>query len=134
MINKTKWISTLPKTTEAPNQLDHDVWINTIPKKKKTYNSVKVYSLTAILFFGGWLSPFTIFSIFPDSWLMLDGFYIGIFWLLIKALFLVFVMMWFRWTFPRLRVDQLMHLCWKVFIPFALANLFFVAILELIFL
>ena len=53
MINKTKWISTLPKTTEAPNQLDHDVWINTIPKKKKVYSPVRVYSFTAILFVCG---------------------------------------------------------------------------------
>ena len=53
MINKTKWINTLPKSKEVSNQLDHDIWINTIPKKKKTYNSVKVYSLTAILFVCG---------------------------------------------------------------------------------
>ena len=71
-------------------------------------------------------------NVFPDSWLILDGFYIGIFWISIKAIFLIFVMMWFRWTFPRLRVDQLMYVCWKVFIPFSLANLFFVTIWELI--
>jgi NADH-quinone oxidoreductase subunit H len=97
-------------------------------------NMLVVSLVAAIVFLGGWLSPFTIFNILPEKWLFLDGPYWGIFWLLSKAVFLVFIMMWFRWTFPRLRVDQLMHLCWKVFIPFALANLFFVAILELIFL
>ena len=97
------------------------------------YANMLIVSLVAsFVFLGGWLSPFTIFNILPESWLFLDGFYIGIFWLLIKAIFLVFVMMWFRWTFPRLRVDQLMYTCWKVFIPFSLANLFFVTIWELI--
>lgn len=57
MINKTKWINTLPRTKEISNQLDHDRWINTISKKNtdnsvKTY-SVKAYSLTAILFICG---------------------------------------------------------------------------------
>ena len=97
------------------------------------YANMLIVSLVAsFVFLGGWLSPLTIFNILPESWLFLDGFYIGIFWLLIKAIFLVFVMMWFRWTFPRLRVDQLMYTCWKVFIPFSLANLFFVTIWELI--
>ena len=96
-------------------------------------NMLIVSIISSVLFLGGWLSPMRIFNIFPQSWLFFDGVVWGIFWLFTKALFLVFVMMWFRWTFPRLRVDQLMHLCWKVFIPFALANLFFVSIWELIF-
>ena len=97
------------------------------------YANMLIVSLVAsFVFLGGWLSPFTIFNILPDSWLIFDGFYWGIFWLLSKAIFLVFVMMWFRWTFPRLRVDQLMYTCWKVFIPFALANLFLVTIWELV--
>jgi len=89
--------------------------------------------VASIVFLGGWLSPLQIFNIFPDSWLILDGPAIGLFWVLFKAVILIFIMMWFRWTFPRLRVDQLMYLCWKVFIPFALANLFLVSLWELIF-
>ena len=54
MINQNKWVSSLPKTNtgagEITAQLDHDKWINTISKKKETYNSAKKYSLMAILF------------------------------------------------------------------------------------
>ena len=98
------------------------------------YANMLIVSLVAsIVFLGGWLSPFQIINIFPTSWLIFDGPIIGLFWLLLKAALLIFVMMWFRWTFPRLRVDQLMYLCWKIFIPFALANLFFISLWELIF-
>ena len=45
-----------------------------------------------------------------------------------KSFALVFLMIWVRWTVPRLRVDQLMHLCWKVFIPIGLLNIFGVSI------
>jgi len=59
MINQDKWINSLPKTSARANetsiQLDHDKWINTIPKKK-TFNSVKKYSLMAALFVVGFLS------------------------------------------------------------------------------
>jgi len=97
------------------------------------YANMLIVSIVAsIVFLGGWLSPLQIFNIFPDSWLILDGPAIGLFWVLFKAVILIFIMMWFRWTFPRLRVDQLMYLCWKVFIPFALANLFLVSLWELI--
>ena len=98
------------------------------------YANMLIVSIVAsIVFLGGWLSPLQIFNIFPESWLILDGPAIGSFRVLFKAVILIFIMMWFRWTFPRLRVDQLMYLCWKVFIPFALANLFFVSLWELIF-
>ena len=59
MINQNRWISSLPKintgVNETTNQLDYEKWINTISKKKKTYNSVKKYSFMVILFLCGLL-------------------------------------------------------------------------------
>ena len=75
-------------------------------------------------FMGGWLSPIPGFLNSPV---------LGLFWFFGKVSFLIFVMTWFRWTFPRLRVDQLMYVCWKVFIPIAMLNIFGVGIWKLIF-
>ncbi|MGC8595197.1 MAG: NADH-quinone oxidoreductase subunit NuoH [Candidatus Kryptoniota bacterium] len=77
-------------------------------------NMFVVSAITAVLFFGGWNSPFGNFMSGP-VW--------GVFWLLSKGMFFVFVQMWLRWTLPRFRVDQLMYLSWKVLTPFALANI-----------
>ncbi len=80
--------------------------------------------LGAALFFGGWNSPFGSF---------MDGPLWGAFWMLLKGMILVFVMMWLRWTLPRLRVDQLMNLCWKYLIPISFVNLVLIALWEMIF-
>ena len=86
-------------------------------------NMFVVSGLAAAGFLGGWLSPIP--GLFNSPiW--------GLFWFFSKIIFLIFVMMWFRWTFPRLRVDQLMHVCWKVFIPIAMLNIFGVGIWKLI--
>ena len=71
--------------------------------------------LGVILFFGGWSSLFAGLATDPIS---------GTIWLLGKALLLIFVQIWVRWTVPRLRVDQLMSLSWKYLTPISVAMLF----------
>ena len=75
-------------------------------------NMLVLGALGATLFLGGWLGP----------WLP------GPVWLLLKAYAVVFVMIWMRWTFPRLRFDQLMSFAWKLLIPVALVNLVITAL------
>ncbi len=56
---------------------------------------------------------------------------IGPMTLLMKGMLIVFVMLWLRWTLPRVRPDQLMYTCWKVLLPAAFVNLFAVGVLML---
>jgi NADH-quinone oxidoreductase subunit H len=70
-------------------------------------NMVIAAAMFTTLFLGGWYGPF-----FP-----------GLIWFLIKTYFLIFVVMWIRWTYPRIRFDQLMNFAWKILIPVALVNL-----------
>jgi NADH-quinone oxidoreductase subunit H len=71
-------------------------------------NMILIAALTAVLFFGGWLSPFEGVPVLGEP---------GIFWFLAKTAFFLFCFLWFRATFPRYRYDQIMRLGWKVFIP-----------------
>lgn len=80
--------------------------------------------LGTALFLGGWNSPFGAFLSGP-IWDSL--------WFLGKGMLLVFVMMWIRWTLPRVRVDKLMSICWKILIPLAFVNLILTALWEMIF-
>ncbi|WP_207535084.1 NADH-quinone oxidoreductase subunit NuoH [Desertivirga arenae] len=71
-----------------------------------------------LLFLGGWNTPLpNIGSVTLADWT--TGTAWGIIWIVAKVLLVVFVQMWIRWTLPRLRVDQLMDLCWKVLTPLA---------------
>ena len=74
-------------------------------------NMILMSALTTILFLGGWLAPF---NMEPFTWIP------GVFWFMGKVVFLLFVFIWVRATFPRYRYDQLMRLGWKVFLPFSL--------------
>ena len=72
-----------------------------------------VSAVASVLFLGGWWAPLpALQQVGPVG--------LGAVWLIAKAWALVFVMMWLRWTLPRLRVDQLMHVAWKVLLPIAM--------------
>lgn len=76
-----------------------------------------IAALTTILFLGGWHAPFPFLDFIP-----------GILWFIVKFFFVVFGLFWIRATMPRMRLDQLMGLGWKVLLPLALVNLFVTAI------
>lgn len=90
-----------------------------------------VSMIAVVLFLGGWNTPFpNIGAVQLAIWT--TGTWWGLFWIITKALFLVTVQMWIRWTFPRFRVDQLMSFCWKVLIPVSFACMFLSGIWKLI--
>ncbi|MEN8135042.1 MAG: NADH-quinone oxidoreductase subunit NuoH [Thermodesulfobacteriota bacterium] len=75
-------------------------------------------SLTTILFLGGWQSPLNMAA---DGWLAILG--DGWWWFLAKVYFLIFCVMWIRWTYPRTTLWGLLNLSWKYLIPISLVNL-----------
>ena len=78
-------------------------------------------SLMAVLFFGGWSSPFSSFFDSGQTWPTFPSLAAcsvpAFIWMLLKIFLLIFMFYWLRWTLPRFRYDQLMGLCWKVFLP-----------------
>ena len=87
-----------------------------------------VCAIGATLFLGGWMplhlggwSAFNhIMDFIPSS-----------IWFMGKTFFLIFVIMWFRWTFPRLRIDQLLNLEWKYLLPISLFNLLLMSVIAI---
>jgi len=89
-------------------------------------NMFIIAAIGATLFLGGWMplhfGNLTFFNQIMD--------YIPhVVWFTGKTFFLIFVLMWFRWTFPRLRIDQLLTLEWKYLMPISLFNLLLVALI-----
>ena len=79
-------------------------------------NIIAISGIATALFLGGWNGPFL-----PES--------LKVLWFLAKVGVLVFFFIWVRWTFPRLRYDQLMNLGWKVLLPASIANIVVTALL-----
>lgn len=93
-------------------------------------NMFLIGSILVIFFFGGYNSPFGYLgNLLGIEWLVPIE---QLFWFLAKGMFFVFVDMWLRWTLPRVRVDQLMTICWKYLIPYAFFNLLIVGLILLI--
>jgi len=83
-------------------------------------NMIVVSAIATTLFLGGWKGPWVTL---PGLSAELSRGVFGLVWFQAKVYFLLFVMMWLRWTLNRLRVDQLMDFAWKVLLPIAFANL-----------
>ena len=79
-------------------------------------NMILISALTAVFFFGGWLSPWQGWPIIGPTILGQSSF----FWLGLKIFVFLFVFLWLRATFPRYRYDQIMRLGWKALIPVTL--------------
>jgi NADH-quinone oxidoreductase subunit H len=76
-------------------------------------NMILISALAALMFCGGWLSPFQGIPFLENAFAWVPG----LAWLLVKMTVFLFLFLWFRATFPRYRYDQIMRLGWKVFIP-----------------
>jgi NADH-quinone oxidoreductase subunit H len=84
-------------------------------------NMILISALTAVMFWGGWLSPFQGIPLLQSIPVIGSP---GPHWFVFKDAFFLFCFLWFRATFPRYRYDQIMRLGWKVFIPVTLIWIF----------
>ena len=91
-------------------------------------NMFIVSALAATIFLGGWM-PFHVGNWEGFNHIM--DFIPPIVWFFVKTFFIIYVIMWFKWTFPRLRIDQLLTLEWKYLLPVSLVNIVVIAFLVL---
>ena len=91
-------------------------------------NMFIVASLAATVFLGGWM-PLHIGNL--EAFNRIMDFIPPIFWYFGKTIFVIYLIMWFKWTFPRLRIDQLLNLEWKYLLPINLVNTLLIAFLVL---
>ena len=82
-------------------------------------------AMAATIFLGGW-APLMIPGL--DGFNAVMAYIPGFVWFFAKAFFVVFLLMWIRWTFPRLRIDQLLSLEWKYLLPISMFNIILMAL------
>jgi NADH-quinone oxidoreductase subunit H len=100
-------------------------------------NMIAVSAMAVTLFFGGWLRPLASVSWlkFLDlEFLALGPALTGLFWFCLKVIIFLYCYLWFRWTWPRYRYDQLMRIGWQWLLPLAIANMVITAGVYLYFL
>jgi NADH-quinone oxidoreductase subunit H len=132
------WISALTETNRAPfdvvegeseivggTHVEYSGMCFALFFMAEYINMIMMAALAVLMFFGGWHSPFEGIPYLED----LFAFVPDIMWLLVKMSFFLFLYLWIRATFPRFRYDQIMRLCWKVFLPLTILWIFVVAIL-----
>ncbi|NDV66835.1 NADH-quinone oxidoreductase subunit NuoH [Bacteroides sp. 224] len=79
-----------------------------------------IAAVAATIFLGGWM-PLHISGL--DGFNAIMDYIPGFIWFFGKAFFVVFLLMWVKWTFPRLRIDQILKLEWKYLVPISMVNL-----------
>jgi NADH-quinone oxidoreductase subunit H len=94
-------------------------------------NMFIIAGIAATLFLGGW-QPFQINAAWAEGFNAAMAWIPSYLWFFGKVFALVFLSLWVRWTFPRLRIDQLLNLEWKILIPISLVNLLLMAVWVLI--
>lgn len=82
-------------------------------------HALTIGALFSTFFLGGWRGPYV------DQWPFL-----GVFYLLIKAFFVYFVIMWIKYSLPRIRIDHMLNFNWKFLTPLAIAVVFMLAIVD----
>ena len=91
-------------------------------------NMFIVAALGATVFLGGWM-PFHVGNWVGFNQIM--DYIPSMVWFLAKTFFIIYIIMWFKWTFPRLRIDQLLTLEWKYLLPISLFNIILIAFITL---
>jgi NADH-quinone oxidoreductase subunit H len=92
-------------------------------------NMFIVASIAATVFLGGWMPLH--FGAWAAGFNHVMDFIPPFIWYIVKTFFVIWLMMWFKWTFPRLRIDQLLTLEWKYLLPFNLVNVLVMAFIVL---
>ena len=92
---------------------------------------IVVSCMAVTLFWGGWLRPFP--NVHSPALDLLDAIPLApVFWFAAKVVVFIYAYLWFRWTWPRYRYDQLMKVGWQWLLPLAMANVIVTAVLVLL--